>query len=75
MTMKELNRDICGIVAMAKAYKGMTDADIAEACNMSATTLQHKRSYKELPLLSYWNVTVIARLAGYRVEFVPEGRK
>jgi hypothetical protein len=70
--MKELNRDICGVLAMAKDYKDLDTEKIARACDIAPSTLANKKSKKELPLLSFWAVAVIARLAGYRIEFVKE---
>ena len=72
MTMKELNRDISGVIAMAKDYKDMDDEMIAKACDLSMSTIQHKKSKKELPLLSFWAVAAIAKCAGYRIVFEPE---
>ena len=72
MTMKELNRDICGVIAMAKDYKDMDDDMIAKVCDISPGTLRNKKSQKQLPLLSYWAVAAIAKCAGYRIEFRKE---
>ena len=72
MTMKELNRDICGVLAMAKDYAGMDQEQIADACDIAPSTLANKKSRKELPLLSCWAVAVIAKLAGYRISFIEE---
>ena len=72
MTMREMNRDISGVLAMAKDYKDMDDEMIANACDIGVSTLRNKKSKKELPLLSYWAVAVIAKCAGYRIVFEPE---
>lgn len=72
MTMKELSRDIAGVLEMAKDYKDLTYDDIAKACDISASTIANKKSKKELPLLSFWSVAVIARLAGKKIIFVDE---
>lgn len=72
MTMRELNRDIAGLIAMAKDYKSIDDIELAKACDIAPGTLRNKRSAKQLPLLDFWVVAVIAKLAGYRVEFVKE---
>ena len=72
MTMRELNRDICGVLAMAMDYEEMTQEKIANACDIAPSTLANKKSKKELPLLSFWTVAVIAKLAGYRISFIEE---
>ncbi len=68
--IREMDRDIQGIREMAKRYRGITDADLAKACGISASTIQHKASNKELPLLSYFSVAQMADLAGKRIVFV-----
>ena len=72
MTMGEVNRDICGLLAMAKDYADMDDKDIAKACNIALSTLRGKKSKRELPLLSFWTVAVIGKLAGYEIVFKKE---
>lgn len=75
MTIQELNRDINGLIAMAKDFRGADDNMIAKLCGIGAGTLRNKRTRKELPLLSIWAVAEIARWAGYRIVFEPEGRR
>ena len=72
--MRELNRDIAGLIAMASDYSGKSTAQIAEACDIALHTLYNKRSRKELPLLPFWAVAVIAKLAGKKIVFEDERR-
>jgi hypothetical protein len=72
--MRELNRDIAGLIAMAADYSGKSTVQIAEACDIALHTLYNKKSKKELPLLSFWAVAVIAKLAGKKIVFEDERR-
>ena len=68
--LREMDRDIQGIREMAKRYRGFNDAALAKACGVSESTIQHRASKRELPLLSYFSVAQMADLAGKKIVFV-----
>lgn len=70
MTYLEMHRDIQGIRAMAKAYRDITDVELAAYCAISPQTLRNKASGKKLPDLSIWEVQRMAELAKKKVVIV-----
>lgn len=69
MKFAEADRQINNLRIEAKRFHRITEAELANKCGCSASTLSHRASAQELPFLTFWVVAKLAEAAGYRIKF------
>ena len=72
MTFRYYNKEIEGLRSTAKTMCDFTDKKLAETLKIGKSTITNKSSKKTLPMMRFWDVAKMAKLAGKKIVFVDE---